>query len=123
MQYQADNPQAYLQELEEDWRKEKLGQVRNLILGHDVNLEECIEYKMLAFGDGQSNVFHLNAQKAYVGLYVGNIDKIEGGRELLAGYNLGKGCIRIKKNNDLAPLAEFIQKAIDFWKAGGDTSC
>ena len=123
MQYKADNPQAYLQELEDDWRKEKLGQVRDLILGHTANLQEGIEYKMLAYGDDQSNVFHLNAQKAYVGLYVGNIDKIEDGRELLAGYNLGKGCIRIKKSNDLAPLADFIKKAIDFWKEGGDISC
>ncbi len=36
-------------------------------------------------------LFHLNAQKAYVSLYVGDLDKIEQARELFKDCKLGKG--------------------------------
>ena len=125
MQYEASSPKAYLENLESDWRKEKLMQVRNLIKTHGEDLTEYMEYKMLAFGYEEKAVFHLNAQRAYVSLYVGSIDKIDQAREMLDDLDIGKGCIRIKKsvNIDETQLEEFIKKTIDLRKKGGDTDC
>ena len=63
MQYEASTPAHYITELEDDWRKEKLLQLRNLILEKSPGLTESIQYKMLAYSDAQGPVFHLNAQK------------------------------------------------------------
>ncbi len=125
MQYNAATPQEYLNQLENDWRKEKLEQVRAMILNSAPELVEDIEYKMLSFGNGQQSLFNLNAQRNYVSLYVGNIGKIDQGRELLSDFDLGKGCIRIKKNVKLdeTQLDVFIRKAIALWKKGKDLGC
>lgn len=125
MQYSAKNPKQYLDQLEEDWRKEKLLAIREMILAEEPKLQEGLEYKMLRYGSDDSSIFHLNAQKNYVSLYVGNIEKIDNGRELLKGLDLGKGCIRVKRSVNLeeTQLQEFISKAITAWKAGEDVSC
>ena len=51
---------------------------------------------MLAYGSEASDLFGLNAQKSYVSLYVGTIEKIDNASVLLAGFDSVKGCIRIK---------------------------
>ncbi|KGX92111.1 hypothetical protein N781_17530 [Pontibacillus halophilus JSM 076056 = DSM 19796] len=125
MQYDAGTPEDYLQQLEDDWRKEKLLFIRELILKEAPELQEGIQYKMLSFGDGTTTLFHLNAQKAYVSLYVGDINKINDSETLLEGLDVGKGCIRIKKSKNISEtgLQPFIQKAIQAWKSGSDLSC
>ena len=124
MQYDASNPDDYLSQLENDWRKEKLLWIRNVVLRYP-ELEESIEYKMLRYGNKDTSLFHLNAQKNYVSLYVGNTQKIDPSGELLEAFDLGKGCIRIKKSVNLekTQLKEFIDQAVQLWKAGLDTSC
>ena len=125
MLYDAKTPAEYFKLLEEDWRKERLMEVRQMLYDADPELVEGIEYKMLGYGDGEKNLFNLNAQKNYVGLYVGTIDKVPNGRELLKDLDLGKGCIRIKKSVKIEEtgLREFIEGAIKHWRAGGDTDC
>ena len=125
MQYDATTPKEYLEMLEADWRKEKLEQVRNMIKKHGPRLEEGIAYKMLSYGDGNKGIFNLNAQKGYVSLYVGNIDKVEQSRELLKDFDMGKGCIRIKKSVKLSEtgIEEFIKKVIEIFEKGGNTDC
>lgn len=125
MQYDAKNPEEYLAMLEDDWRKEKLLAIRQMILDYAPELEEVIRYKMLNYGKGDDYVFALNAQKHYVSLYVGNIEKIENSEALLEGYNCGKGCIRVKKSIKIEEtgLEQFIHKAIDMWRSGEDTDC
>ncbi|HSP47159.1 MAG TPA: DUF1801 domain-containing protein [Clostridiaceae bacterium] len=121
MQYDAKTPEEYFELLEEDWRKEKVLEIRKMIMEYGPELEEGILYKMLVYGDS----FGLNAQKWYVSLYVGSIDKIEGADELLKAFDLGKGCIRIRKTTDLSKtgLEAFIRKTIDMSRTGGDTTC
>ena len=111
--------------LENDWRKEKLMDVRRSILEYAPELEESIQYKMLCYGNEELKLFGLNAQKSYVSLYVGTIRKIENASILLAEFDYGKGCIRIKKSIDIhkTGLDTFIKQTIDMWRAGGDTSC
>ncbi|MER1990495.1 MAG: DUF1801 domain-containing protein [Solibacillus isronensis] len=125
MQYDAKNTEQYLEMLEDDWRKEKLLVIRQMILSYAPELEESIRYKMLNFGKDEHYIFALNAQKHYVSLYVGTIDKIENAETLLTGYNYGKGCIRVKKtiNMEETGLRDFIHKTIDMWRAGEDTDC
>lgn len=125
MQYDANSPEQYLEMLEDDWRKEKLLTIRKMILDYAPELEESIRYKMLNFGKGEKYVFALNAQKHYVSLYVGNIEKVENAEELLEGYNYGKGCIRVRKTIKIEEtgLEQFIKNTIDMWRQGEDMDC
>lgn len=125
MQYDAKDAQGYLEMLEDDWRKEKLLEIRQMILSYAPELEEVIRYKMLNYGKDDDYVFALNAQKHYVSLYVGSIEKIEHSETLLKAYNFGKGCIRIRKTIKIEEtgLEQFIQKTIDLWRAGKDVYC
>jgi len=125
MLYDVKTPEAYLEALEDDWRKSHLLHIRSLILGVAPDLLEKINYKMLAFGTEGQEVFHLNAQRGYVSLYVGNIERIDPDRSLLSGYSMGKGCIRFRKtaNIDNPNLVTFIEKVIDMWRDGAPTGC
>lgn len=127
MQYDVETPKEYLKLLEDDWRKEKLISIREMIFEYAPKIGENIRYKMLNYGDIEKEdyVFALNAQKHYVSLYVGSIDKIDSSGDLLKDFNLGKGCIRVRKTNDLekSDLREFIHKTIDLWRAEHDVSC
>jgi uncharacterized protein YdhG (YjbR/CyaY superfamily) len=125
MQYSANTHEAYLDQLAQDWRKDKLLQVREIILQQEPHLKETMEYKMLAYQLRDKTVFHLNALRAYVSLYVGNISIIEGADELLKDFDKGKGCIRIKKNVSIqdSGLEEFVRKTLAHWASGGETSC
>jgi uncharacterized protein YdhG (YjbR/CyaY superfamily) len=125
MQYQANTPSEYLAQLDQDWRKDQLESIRAMIQRHGPTLTEGMEYRMLCYGQAQKQLFHLNAQRAYVSLYVGDIAKVEGGQALLEGFDTGKGCIRIKKTTDLSDgrLEAFIEKAIARWEQGADLGC
>ncbi len=125
MQYTADTPAEYLEQLENDWRKEKLVAIRKMIKKQGPSLKEGMEYKMLSYGNGTKTIFHLNAQSAYVSLYVGNIESVPDAQNLLQGFSQGKGCIRVKKTNNLmgSGLETFIKNTIDLWKQGGHTDC
>ena len=125
MQYQAKNPAEYIEQLPNDWKKEKLLMIRNIILNHRSDIQEGMEYKMLCYGNGVKNIFHLNAQKNYVSLYVGNINKVPDARDLLRDFDLGKGCIRIRKKTVIAEtgLSHFIRKTLQLWQQGGQTDC
>ena len=125
MQYDVNTPEAYIAVLDHDWRSEKLLEVRTLIMRSDPALKEGIEYKMLCYGNGVKNIFHLNAQKGYVSLYVGNVHNVQNADTLLKPFNVGKGCIRIQKSHHLPDtgLEAFIKAVLDTWKKGGNTDC
>jgi uncharacterized protein YdhG (YjbR/CyaY superfamily) len=123
----GDRAEDFLTRIPEDWRKEKLLEIREIIQTYS-ELDEGMKYGMLAYGKDIPNsepLFSLNAQKNYVSLYVGTIDKIDPDRRLLNGFSLGKGCIRISKTKEISEtgLAEFIKIAVEMWKSGRDTGC
>jgi uncharacterized protein YdhG (YjbR/CyaY superfamily) len=105
--------------------KRKTTTGRELIKKHGPDLTEGIEYKMLCYQYNEKTIFHLNAQRAYVSLYVGTIKKVENAEQLLKEFDKGKGCIRIKKSVKIGEtgLEEFIQKTIELWEKGGNTDC
>ncbi|MEM8988555.1 MAG: DUF1801 domain-containing protein [Pseudomonadota bacterium] len=125
MQYDAHTPAAYLEALEDDWRKAHLLKIRDLLFAAAPELVERINYKMLAYGSEEEELFHLNAQRAYVSLYVGNISLVDPDHELLSKFSLGKGCIRFRKTSDLedADLQKFIAKAVAMWREGVAIDC
>ena len=125
MQYEVDLPEEYVAALEDDWRKEKLLKLRSIIKTKAPQLEEGIEYKMLRYSDGQGTIFHLNAQKNYVSLYVGNAEKIDPDGRLLEGIDVGKVCIRFKKSVNISDtlIEEFISRTIDLREQGKDIDC
>lgn len=125
MQLNVDTPTEYLEALEDDWRREKLLHLRKIILDKVPNITESVQYKMLAYGDERETVFHLNAQKNYVSLYVGDKNKIDKDGALLKGFDVGKGCIRCKKSLVLTDtrIEEFIDQTLNMWRDGKDTSC
>lgn len=125
MQYDVKTPEAYLEFLEDDWRKEKVLEIRALIQDFAPDLVEGIEYKMLCYRLKEETIFCLNAQKAYVSLYIGDLNKVDGAEELLKPFNLGKGCIRIKKSIRISEtkLNQFIERASEKAKIGGDIGC
>ncbi len=125
MQYDAGTPEEYLRELEDDWRRETLLQLRQVVFSAAPHLNEGINYKMLSFSDERGTVFHLNAQKHYVSLYVGNAGRIDPGGELLKGLNVGKGCIRFSKSVDVSGtrIGEFVSRAIALRERGEEFDC
>ena len=125
MQYDVKTPEDYIHLLDEDWRKEKLLILRKIIRTKAPDIVEGIHYKMLSYGDDNGFAFHLNAQKNYVSLYVGNIEQIDPNGDLLKGISRGKGCIRFTKSIAISEtrIEAFIEKAIDLWRQGEDLSC
>ncbi|MBO9436385.1 DUF1801 domain-containing protein [Ruegeria sp. R13_0] len=121
----AKTPSDYIDRLDDDWRRDTLLELREIILKQSPQLDEQIHYKMLGYGSDESHVFHLNAQKAYVSLYVGNAAKIDPDAELLHGLSVGKGCIRFKKTTDVSNtrIDEFIALAVRLWRQGEDIDC
>ena len=121
----ATTPKEYLEQLEDDWRAHTLKALRQLILQQAPEFTERINYKMLCFGSEDVAAFHLNAQKNYVSLYVGNAAKIDPDGPLLAGLDVGKGCIRFKKSNSVSDtqIDKFIARAIELWRRGEQMNC
>ncbi len=125
MQYDVTTPDQYLEALDNDWRKEKLLAIRQLIFKADPDIEEGITYKMLGYGNLADPVLCLNAQKNYVSLYVGDTKKVDPDGELLKGLNMGKGCIRFTKTKAVEPagIGTFISKTLALWQSGHDVGC
>lgn len=124
MQYEASTPTDYLDLLEKDWRKDKLMELREILLAQP-DLVEGIKYKMLSYSDEKGVMIQLNAQKNYVALYVGNASKVDPSGKLLEGIDHGKGCLRFKKSTQISDtsIEVFIKKALDMRKKGEDFDC
>lgn len=125
MQYDAETPEGYLEQLDDDWRRQKVLQLRDLIKSVEPSIEERIHYKMLGFALDGDFVFHLNAQRHYVSLYAGDTAKIDPQGELLKGLSVGKGCVRFSKTKPVegSRIGEFIQRAIALKRSGEDLGC
>jgi uncharacterized protein YdhG (YjbR/CyaY superfamily) len=125
VQYDAKTPSEYLNMLDTDWRKAKLLEIRKLIKKHGPELKEGINYGMLGDAHRNGGGFALNAQKNSVNFYVGTARKIDPDGALLAGLDVGKGCIRFKKTTAVADtrFEEFIKKAVTMLRNGADCGC
>lgn len=125
MLYDVKTPKEYIDGLEDDWRREKVLELRELIQKEAPSFIEGINYKMLSYADDRGVAFHLNAQKGYVSFYVGDAEKVDPTGELLKGINVGKGCIRFTKSVKIEEtrIDEFIKIAAQKWAEGKDIDC
>lgn len=125
MQYDVQTPGEYLSVLENDWRRDTLLVLRELIRKNAPELSETIKYKMLSYEDDRGPVFGLNAQKGYVSFYVGNVEKVDPAGELLGNLDHGKGCIRFRRSTRIADtrIEAFISRAAAMRRRGADMDC
>jgi len=125
MQYDVNTPKEYLAALDDDWRRNVLQELREVLLQEAPTLIEDISYKMLGFRDTEGFVFHLNAQKDFVGLYVGSVAAIDPSGELLEGLSKGKGCVRFTKTKSVRQtnIRRFIAQAMVLREAGVRFDC
>ncbi|QDU07615.1 iron chaperone [Gimesia aquarii] len=125
MQYDAKTPAEYMEMLDDDWRRETLSNLRAIIQSKAPTFDEGIQHKMLSYGDRRGPLFHLNAQKHYVSLYVGDAKKIDPDGSLLNGIDVGKGCIRFKKSVSVSEthIDEFVERAVELWNQGEKLGC
>ena len=99
MRYEADSPEGYLAALESDWRKERVLEVRHLLLAVVPGLEEGVGYGMLEYRLNDEVFAHLNAQKYYVGVYLGDLARLDPDRHVTGSLDTGKSCVRLKKRD------------------------
>ncbi len=125
MQYDVKTPGEYMDALEDDWRKTAVAELRQLVSNYAPELTESIKYRMLSYDDAAGGVFGLNAQKNYVSFYVGDAARIDPDGSLLAGLNLGKGCIRFRKTQPVSStrIEVFIARTMEMRRAGLDIGC
>ncbi|MEM9685009.1 MAG: DUF1801 domain-containing protein [Pseudomonadota bacterium] len=107
MQYDADTPAGYLDQLDDDWRKTHLLAVRDAMMAVS-GVSEGIGHGMLQYTREGEVFAHLNAQKGYVGVYLGELDKLDPGAAIRGGMSCGKTCLRVKKRDDPAVAARLI---------------
>ena len=125
MHSDANSPAEYLASLDDDWRRATILHLREVIADIAPEWVEGMGHGMLRYTGTNSPVLHMNAQKKYVGLYVGNVAALDPDGTLLSGMDCGKSCIRLKKvkRPDPASLRLLIerQKAQD--NAGLNAAC
>ncbi|MEL7107546.1 MAG: DUF1801 domain-containing protein [Pseudomonadota bacterium] len=121
MQYDVDTPDDYLAALDHDWRRVALLTIRQTVKDVAPDLVEGIQYKMLSYSDADGPVLHLNAQKAYVALYLGDIDALDPDGALTEGISRGKGCLRYAKSADVGdPRLRQLLERVVARRASGD---
>ena len=110
VQYAAESPAAYLAELADDWRKARLINIRDAILELVPDVRETVGYGMLRFERGTSVFCHLNAQKSFVGLYLGDVAQLDPDGHLTDDLNVGKGCVRVRKRDRMDAIRLLIER-------------
>jgi len=111
MQYKADTPDEYLKKIDADWRKERLMAIREMMLA--ANATEALGYGMLRYVIDGGVLAHMNAQKHYVGVYLGELERIDPGAAIRGKMDCGKTCLRIKKSSDLDVVQKLITRKIE----------
>ncbi len=97
MQSNAKNVDEYMMEVPE-MRRESLVQLRKLCKEILVGYEESMEYGMPSYKQGDKEVeVAFASQKNYISFYILKEDVLNKYRDALSGLNLGKGCIRYRK--------------------------
>ena len=95
MRSDADDVDSYLAQVPEG-RRAVLSELREVCRTMLPGFAESMSYGMPAYSrDGVAEVAWAS-QKRYISLYVMRADVIAAHRELLAGLDVGKGCIRYR---------------------------
>ena len=112
MQYDADTPDEYLNLLEDDWRRDCLLAIRE-ILRSVPGVTEGIGHKMLQYRFKGDVFAHLNAQKGYVGVYLGELERIDPGGAIRGNMSCGKTCLRVRKRDGIEVVEKLVTRKSD----------
>jgi len=95
MQSKASNVTSYLEEASPE-RRAALQRLRQLCHELLQEYEECIEYGMPGYKRNGTVEVAFASQKQYASLYILKEDVVNEYRAVLAGCDIGKGCIRFR---------------------------
>ena len=84
-----------------DDRRPMLEALRAACLEELAGFEESMEYGMASYSRGGEVEVALASQKQYVSLYVLRTDVVKAHRDRLAGLNVGKSCIRYRREEQI----------------------
>ena len=96
MQSKAADVAAYIEEAPPD-RQTALARLRTLCLETLSGYEERMEYGMPVYARNGVGEVSFASQKQYISLYIPKMEVLDAHRDLLKGINMGKGCIRYRK--------------------------
>lgn len=114
MQSQARDVEEYLRAVPDD-RRAVLDAIRDLCRSTLDGYEEGIAYGMPSYSKDGTVRAAFASQKNYISLYVMDQAVVDAHRDRLAGLNVGKGCIRFRKPEqvDLALVADLLAATRD----------
>ena len=106
--------QEYLSKLPAK-RKERINSIRKAFQSADINSLETMKYKMPTFENGE-NWVSIGNQKKYISVYFCSQELIENIRINQPHINTGKGCVRIRDNQEIPirDLVESFKNAMQF---------
>ena len=111
MKIEADSPADYWAKLPDDWRRTKMAALRGIIQTSAPGAAEDLGYGMLRYAwDADRVLCHMNCQMRYVGLYLGDVAALDPSGALNDGLDVGKGCVRVRKRDDLDQIKDLIQR-------------
>lgn len=111
MIHEATTPQEYLSVLDDDWRNDRLLDIRDVFLAVP-GAREGMRYKMLHYTVGEASLGLLNVQKGYVAIYMDDLAVLDPDSTLRAGLDCGKSCVRVKKRTDMGKVADLIAQRV-----------
>ncbi|MFK0237810.1 iron chaperone [Streptomyces vinaceus] len=110
VQSEAGDVDGYLAEVPEE-RRAVLSEVRRLCRQELSGFAEVMAYGMPAYERDGTCEFAFASQKQYLSFYVMRDDVREAFEDRLAGYDMGKGCLRFRRPEkvDLALLRDLLR--------------
>jgi uncharacterized protein YdhG (YjbR/CyaY superfamily) len=118
MKIDAADVSEYLDKAPLD-RRPALSLLRELCLKILKGYTEALEYSMPSYARGGTVEVAFASQKQYLSLYILKTDVVEANRDRLQGLNVGKGCIRYKKPEqiDFAVVETLLQQTVESGKS------
>jgi uncharacterized protein YdhG (YjbR/CyaY superfamily) len=96
VQSKADDVDGYLAEAPEE-RREALTRLRDLCRAELTGYTERMAHGMPGYEREGTRPVSFASQKQYISVYVLRTDVREAFEDRLAGYDMGKGCLRFRK--------------------------
>ena len=114
----------YLEGLPED-RRAALAAVRALIKKTEPALTESMQHGMPTYSMDGTMLLALASQKQYMALYVLDKPVVDKHRAQLGKLDIGKGCIRFRKPEDLPAdvTAAIVAESVARWRRGETEAC
>ncbi|KQY38433.1 MULTISPECIES: iron chaperone [Nocardia] len=108
VQSKAADVATYLAELPQD-RREALTRLRDLCLQELPGFTEVMSYGMPAYERDGTGEVAFASQKQYISVYVLRSDVRAAFADRLAGRDMGKGCLRFRKEPDYTLVRDLLR--------------